>query len=166
MGGIAGAIIGVDPEQQQRKRQLADAQRQNEITKYMGVSNNIHKHLALLMNPDTMQPLPGKEQEVAGLRQNLQQVDAYVKNLYNPQFDVTKGAMTESPIHRLGDILHVTKQPASTKPVGEQIKDLKDIGDKFATEPSLLNPDEQRKAARINAKLEPAAAPEKPESEN
>src|SRR5215469_11271879 len=91
-----------------RRQKFADSQRQAEIQKYMGVSNNIHKHLALLMNPDTMTPLPGKEQEVASLQQNLSQVDAYVKNLYNPGFDFNKGAMVESPIHKLGDKLHLT----------------------------------------------------------
>lgn len=166
MGGITGAILGVDPEQAQRKKDLADTQRKNEISKYMGVSNNIHKQLALLMNPDTMQPMPGKEAQVAQLRQNLGQVDSYIQNLYNPNFDVGKGAMTESPIHKLGDILHVTKQPANTKPVGEQIKDLKDISDKYATEPSLLTADEQKKSARINAGLEPKAVEPKPEAEN
>lgn len=170
MGGVAGAILGVDPEQQQRKRQYADAQRQNEISKYMGISNNIHKHLALLMDPDTMQPLPGREQEVAGLRNNLAQVDSYVKQLYNPNFDVSKGAVTESPIHRIGDILHITKQPADTKPVGQQIKDLQQISERFPSdekyEPNLLTPEEQRKAAKIHAGIEPKAIEQKPEAEN
>lgn len=145
-----------------RNQALSDDFRKQKIADTMAASNNLHKSIALLLDPDTMQPLPGKEDQVAQLRGQLDQLDGYVKNLYNPNFDPQKGAITESPLHKLGDLLHITKPPAQPytdyagapqqqsvtlpetpftaatpvkKTVGQQLSDLKDITARFGAAP-------------------------------
>lgn len=153
--GLSGAIFGVDPVQAQRQQAYSDAFRQQKIQETMAASNNIHKSIALLLDPNTMQPLPGKEADVAQLRTQLGQLDGYVKNLYNPKFDPQTGAITEDPIHKLTDKLHLTHAPAQpytdyagapqpkpvspgtvTTPVnktaGQQLSDLQDITARFS----------------------------------
>src|SRR5216117_406943 len=114
MQGVAGAVgdtAGVQRIQDQRNRQQAfsDTFRQQKIADTMAASNELHKHLALLLDPKTLNALPGEENNVAQLRTQLGQLDGYVKNLYNPNFDPQKGAITEAPLHKLGDLLHMTK---------------------------------------------------------
>lgn len=147
-----------------RKQAMADERRKAVISQYMGTANNLHKSIALHLDPDTMQALPGKEAQVAQMRTQLGQVDDYIRRLYDPRFNPDTGLMSEDPLHKLTDKLHITKAPNSpeqTKTAGEQMADLKGIQQKYATEPSLLTPDEQREGARIKAGID-AKATDKP----
>jgi hypothetical protein len=119
-----------------RATALSDDRRKASITEYMGTANNLHKSLALLLNPDTMQPMPGKEQQAAQIRQQLGQVDSHIRNLYNPNFDPDSGMTHENPLHKLGEKLHLTKPPAGNKTAGEQMAGLRDIQQKYAEMPA------------------------------
>src|SRR6185503_16850920 len=107
MGGfsLSGAVLGVDPQKYQQEQTLNQGYRQQKIADTMAASNNLHKSIALLLDPNTMQPLPGKEQQVADLRNQLGQLEGYVKNLYNPKFDPQTGAVAEDPLHKFTDKL-------------------------------------------------------------
>lgn len=119
--------------EQQRERQQAfgDDFRKQQITQYMQVGNNIHKQIALLLNPDTMQPLPGKEQQVATLRQNMTDVDAYIKKLYDPNFNPLPQG--EDPLHKLTDKLHLTHKPQAKPSPDASVSGLREtFGDSTA----------------------------------
>jgi hypothetical protein len=165
----------------QHNQALSDAYRQQKIQDTMAASNNLHKSIALLLDPDTMQPLPGKEQQVSQLRTQLGQLDGYVKNLYNPKFDPQKGMVTEDPLHKVTDFLHLTKPPAQpytdytgapsvtapvtpgtvTTPVnktaGQQLSDLQDITARFTSTPSD-NPLLTKKKQELQAGASPDEA--------
>lgn len=146
--------------QKDRRQGLSDEFRKSQITEHMSTANHMHKALALLLNPDTMQPLPGKEQQVAQLRQQLGQVDTRIKQLYDPNFNPQTGMVDESQLHKLGDKLHIT-QPPDNKTAGQQMQDLRAIQERYSQEPkepSLLTPDEQRHGALIGAGIEPRAS--------
>jgi hypothetical protein len=160
----AGADKSADDIQAQKDRRQgwSDERRKAAIGEFMGYANNMHKQLALLLNPDTMQPMPGKEQQAAQIRQQLGQVDDFIKKLYNPNFNPDSGMAGENPLHKLGDKLHLTKSPAGSKTAGQQMKDLKSITERYGEEPVLLSGDDQKKAARIAAGLDPRAKEPKP----
>ena len=140
-----------------RKQGMANDRRKAVLTQYMGTANNLHKSLALLTNPDTMQPLPGKEQQAAQLRQQLGQVDDYIRKLYNPNLNPDSGMTGEDPLRKLGDKLHLTKPPAENKTAGQQMTDLKAIQDKYgeATTPGI---EQQEKGREQEQNIEHARA--------
>ena len=173
MGGfsLSGAVLGVDPQKYQQEQTLNQGYRQQKIADTMAASNNLHKSIALLLDPNTMQPLPGKEQQVADLRNQLGQLEGYVKNLYNPKFDPQTGAVAEDPLHKLTDKLHLTKPPvqpytdsgapqsnpaAVTTPVnktaGQQLSDLKNIVSQSQDTAPLT--DEAAKRQQVQANID------------
>lgn len=158
--------------QKDRRQGLSDEFRKSQITEHMSTANHMHKALALLLNPDTMQPLPGKEQQVAQLRQQLGQVDTRIKQLYDPNFNPQTGAVDESPLHKLGDKLHIT-QPPDNKTAGQQMQDLRAIQERYSQDPEQ-NPYVTKKRQLSEAGATPEEVqrnvfgdkPEKPEAEN
>jgi hypothetical protein len=118
-------------QERQRRQQFSDTGRNQQIQQYMGIANNIQKHLALNLDPDTMQPIKGKEQQVQQMRTDLQKTNDLVKNLYNPQFQLPAG---------VDDLQKYLAMP----------------------DKQILTPEEQRKAALIQAGIEPKATAEKP----
>jgi len=145
-----------------RKQGMADQNRQRILDNAKAVQRNIDLTIAHNLDPDNPgQPLKGKEQAVSQLRQHRAALESYLNRLANPKFNPETGQIAEDPIHKLTDKLHLTKPPAENKTAGEQMKDLSDIRAKYATEPSLLTPEEQKQAARVNARIEAPAANEK-----
>jgi hypothetical protein len=117
--------------EQLRREEWSDERRKAAISQYMNVGNNLHKTLALLLNPDTMQPLPGKEQQAAQIRQQLGQVDDFIKKLYDPRFNPDTGKVYEDPLHKLAVKLHLAKPPAQNVTAGEQLRALRAIQEKY-----------------------------------
>lgn len=141
-----------------RKKSLSDEERTRQKGMFEAASHNIQKHVALLLNPDTMQPMPGKEAQVAQLRGEMNRINEHLTKFSDPNFNPQTGMVNEDPIHKLTDKLHLTKPPAQNVTAAQQMQDLKGIQQKYAEEPPLLNPEEQRKEARIKGKLEPGAS--------
>lgn len=117
-------------EADKRKQGMSDDFRKQKIAETMQTANHIQKATALLLDPNTLQPLPGKEQQVADLRNKYKQIDAYIKNLYNPNFDPMKGSVSEDPIHKLTDKMRLTKPP-----VQPQVNDVSAITQEFGAQP-------------------------------
>jgi len=131
-------------KQKDRRQGFSDDYRKSQITEHMGTANHMQKALALMLNPDTLQPLPGKEQQVAQLRQQLSQVDARIKQLYDPNFNPQSGMMEESLLHKLGDKLHIT-QPPDNKTAAQQMQDLAAIRQQYSQEPQTPTAPEENK---------------------
>jgi hypothetical protein len=152
LGGVSTAM-GDNLQQLQQRNEEADARKQEwsderrraTIGQYMGVANNLQKSLALLLNPDTMQPMPGKEQQVAQIRQQLGEVDSYIRNLYNPSFNLDTGKVYEDPLHKLAVKLHLAKPPAQNATAGEQIRALRAIQERYGELPPSIDTAEQHR---------------------
>lgn len=145
-----------------RKQQFSDEERKRQRDIYEAASHNIQKHVALLLNPDTMQPIAGKEAQVAQLRGEMNRINEYLTKFSNPEFNPQSGMVNEDPLHKLADKLHLTKAPAQNKTAGEQMKDLKGITEKYGQEPPLLSREDEVKATRIKEGLDPRATADKP----
>lgn len=151
---------------EQRQQEFSDTYRKQRIHDYTTLGQEVQKVLTTgqVLDKTSGQMRPLTDQEKAQLGQVSQHVQDYIQKLYNLQIDPMSGMLDEDPIHKLTDKLHLTKPPAQPmaeggKTPGQQIQDLNQMRQDFQTQygGGMLTPEEQRKAAKVEAKIEPPA---------
>lgn len=139
--------------QAQQRQDLAQTQRQQAIQQSQAASLK-HAHALLTgIDPDTGAPLTPEDK--VQYAQRYKELQAHQQDLWNPRQDVNQMgpnlaaasgvAMPETPLHKVGDFLHITQPPAPGTPqtdatgavVGppkspqQQMQDLRDITQKY-----------------------------------
>src|ERR1700736_5585602 len=84
-------------EQNQRKRQLSDEERKRQRDTFEAASHNINNTICLMLDPETMQPVKGKEAQVAQLRAEMQKINGHLEKFSNPKFNPQTGMVNEDP---------------------------------------------------------------------
>src|ERR1017187_2098787 len=100
--GDEGTVNRIEQRKGERKAQ-SDEERKRQRDAYMATGHDIQKHLALLINPDTMKPMTGREAQVADLRNKLNIVNGHLEKFSNPDFNPQTGMVSKDPIRKLTD---------------------------------------------------------------
>lgn len=131
-------------EDRQRKQTFSDEYRKKQIADYQGFAQHIQGILTSgqVLDKSTGNMRPLTDEEKGKLQSTAQTVNQYIQNLYNPQFDPSKGGMSEDPLHKLTDKLHLTKPPQQTTNIPSNPVGLKTPGNiNLNNRPVLKNAD-------------------------
>ena len=102
-----------------RKQTFSDEYRKKQIADYQGFAQHIQGILTSgqVLDKATGNMRPITDEEKVKLQSTASTVNQYIENLYKPQFDPSKGQVSEDPLHKLTDKMHLTKPPQ--QPTGQ-----------------------------------------------